>query len=61
MYFVGENEPQNEREWIFFDGSTQAHILITDLPQKAKIYVRVKGINKDRSAPWLQAIYILMP
>jgi hypothetical protein len=60
VYFVGENEPTDPKDWILFDGSTQAKILLTELASKVKVWARVKPIIKDRSGVWVQAMYIIV-
>lgn len=61
VYFVGENEPTDPKDWVLFDGSTQAKILINELTSKVKVYARVKPIIKDRSGVWQEALHIQVP
>ena len=58
MYYVGEDEPELEKDWLLGGGTTKARITLNGYAEKSKVWVRVCGITKDGMTPWLEALHI---
>ncbi|MEI8202813.1 MAG: hypothetical protein WCH34_07360 [Bacteroidota bacterium] len=58
LYYVGDNPPLKETDWIFGNGTTKRSAELSGFSKKATVWVKVCGITIGGLTKWLEPIHI---